>query len=101
VEIELLTSGLLDELEGIVDDSERGEPEKVHLQKAHLLDRLHIEGGDDFIILCSVQRDKIQQWLWRDDDTGSVDARIAHQTFEPHSRVDHLPDLRLIVVSGL
>ena len=65
---------LLDELQGVLDDGERGQAEEVHLEKAELLEAAHVVLGDDFVFVRLVKRDEFFQRRRRDDDTGRVDA---------------------------
>ncbi len=61
LQIEPFAAGLHDQPQGVVDDGEGGEPEEVHLQQAQLFDRLHVVGGDDFVVLRTMQRNKVGQ----------------------------------------
>ena len=54
----------LDELEAVVDDGERGEAEEVHLEQAHLLDGLHVVGGDDGLVFGACDGDELGQRPW-------------------------------------
>ena len=51
---------LLDQLEAIVDDRERGQAQEVHLEQAHLFDRLHVVGGYDFVVLGPVRVEPVR-----------------------------------------
>ena len=89
---------LLDELETVVDDSQRGEPKEVHLEQAHLLDGLHIVCGDEVVGLGECDGDKLCERLWRDDDACCVDARSTHKAFEAHGGVDDFTNLCVALV---
>jgi len=89
---------LLDELEGVIENGERGEAEEVHLQQAKLFDGAHVEGGDDFVVLGAVERDEFGEGLGGDDDPGGVYAGIPHQAFELPGGVEELADLRVGLV---
>ena len=65
-------------------------PKEVHLEQAHLLDRLHVVGGDDFLVLCTRHRNQLGERLRRDHDTCGMNAGAANQTFKPHRSVDQL-----------
>ena len=71
-----------DQLQGIINDGERGEPQEVHLQQAHFFDRLHVIGGHDFIVFGLVKRNKFFEWLRRNHYSGCMDAGIPHQSFQ-------------------
>ncbi len=86
---------LLDELQAVVDDGEGRQAEEVHLEKAHLLDGLHVVGGDDGFVLGAGDGDEFGERLGRDDDAGGVDACSADEAFEAHRGVDQLLDLRV------
>ena len=53
----LLRSLLGDQLQRVVENGERRQAQKIHLQQAHLFNGHHVEGGDDFVVLGFVQRD--------------------------------------------
>ena len=73
-QIQLLTSRLRNELDGVVKNRECREPEEVHLQQAQLLDGHHVEGGHDFVVFCFVQRDEFRQRPGRDDHASGMHA---------------------------
>src|SRR5258708_7714733 len=54
-QFQLLPAGLRNQLDGVIENRQRGKPEKIHLQQAELLDRDHVERGHDFVVLCLVQ----------------------------------------------
>ena len=54
---------LLDHLQRVVDDRERGEAEEVHLEKRQLLEAVHVVLGDDFVAVGAVERDELLQRL--------------------------------------
>ena len=72
----------------VVNDGQRGEPKKVHLEQAQLLDRFHVIGGDDFVVLAAADRHQFGERLGRDHHAGGMHARSAHQPFELARGVD-------------
>ncbi len=92
--VDRLTAIALDELEAVVDDGEGGEAEKVHLEKAHLLDGLHVVGGDDGFVFGARYRHQLGERLWRDDDAGGVDAGAANEALKAQGGVDEFLDRR-------
>ena len=56
-QIKLNVSRLLNQAECAFEDGKRGEAEKIHLEQTDFLDRLHIEGSHNFVVLCLMQRD--------------------------------------------
>ena len=60
---ELDAAVLLDQLERVVDERERGEAEEVHLEKAELLETVHVVLGDNFVFVGAVERDQFLQRL--------------------------------------
>jgi hypothetical protein len=83
-----VTAHLLDELDGIVENGERGKTEEVHLQQAHLLDGHHVEGSYDFIVLRFMERDQFRQGTRRNHHACRVHARIADEPFELQSGIE-------------
>ena len=99
--IDLVAALALDQLQAVVDDGERGQPEEVHLEQAHLLDGLHVIGGDDCVVLGARDGDQFGERLGRDDHAGGVHAGAAHQAFESLRGVDQFPDLGVALVGRL
>ncbi len=89
-----------DELEAVINDGQGGEAEKVHLEKAHLLDGFHVVAGDDSVVFCAGYGDQLGQWLRCDDDAGGVDPGASDEAFEAESGVDKLSDLGVFVGEG-
>ncbi len=73
----------LDFVERVADESQRAQPEEVHLEEADTLDLLHRPLGDDFVLLALVERHELGQRLGRDDDAGGVDRGVAGHALEP------------------
>ena len=96
--------GLLDEVEGRLDDREVAQPEEVHLQQPELLDPVHLVLGDDRRVGgigprlgLALDRQVLGEGLLRDHDRRGVDAVLAAQALEALGHVDH----RLRVGVGL
>ena len=95
----------LDDVERVLDHVEVAQPEEVHLQKAHRLDRLHRELRDGAVDLVAVlvglvgvrqlHGDEVGQRLGRDDHRGGVDRGVADDALEP---LRHLDDLMRVGV---
>ena len=60
VQIDLLAAVLLDQLHGVVEHGERGQPQKIHLQQAEALERLHVVLRRDFIAVGLVNGNEIR-----------------------------------------
>ena len=58
-EHELDAAVLLDQLERVVDDGERGQAQEVHLEKRELLQPAHVVLGDNFVPVGLVERDQV------------------------------------------
>ena len=86
-------AGLHDQLERVGKNRQRGQPEKIHLQQAHLFDGHHVEGGDDFVVLGLVQRDEIGERARRDHHSSCVHSGVAHQPFQLSRRLDQFANL--------
>ncbi len=63
---------LLDQFQRIVDQRERGETEKVHLEKPQFVEAVHVVLGDDFLAVCAIQRDECFQRLGRNHHAGRM-----------------------------
>src|ERR1035437_241718 len=87
-EIDLDALRGLDQLERVVDDGEGGQAEEVHLQQAHLLNRLHVIRRDDGLVFGTGDRDQFRERLGRNNDARGMHTCAAHQAFEAHGRVD-------------
>ena len=90
-----------DQLERVIENGQRGQSKEVHLEQAHLLDRDHVEGGDDFVVLGLVQRNQFDERPRRNHHTRRVHARVADQSFEFPGGVQQLPHLWIFVVGLL
>src|SRR5262249_11013555 len=59
-QIEFHATRLLDEAQCVFKNCERGKPKKIHLEQTNLLNRLHVECCDDFVVLRLMQRNEIR-----------------------------------------
>ena len=99
-EIEVDALRQFDQLERVVNDGQRGQTEEVHLQQAHLFDRLHVVRGDNGIVLGARHRHKFGKRLGRNHHARGVNTRAAHQSLQPHRRVNQLADLGVFIRRG-
>ena len=47
------------DLQGVVDDGERAQPQEVHLEQPEALDHVHVPLGDDLVLGRLVERDQL------------------------------------------
>ena len=86
----------LDQVEGALDHREVPQPEEVHLQKAELLDPVHLVLGDEgrqrgFLPALGLSLDGqvLGERIAGDDHCGSVDTVLAAQVLESSCHVHH------------
>jgi hypothetical protein len=95
---------LADVLDGLVDDTQVPQPEKVHLDQAHGFAGRVVEAGDLHAVRgAHVQRDAVGELRLGQDHRGGVHAGAAGEALHPAGCVDdplhvlfvvvHLPDL--------
>ncbi len=96
---------LFDEVEGHLDDREVAQPEKVHLQKAEILDTVHLVLGDDRGVArigaglgLALDGEVLGQRLVGDHHGGGVDAVLAAEPLEALRDVDHQLGVRVLLV---
>ena len=96
---------MFDEVEGHLDDREVAQPEKVHLQKAKVLDAVHLVLRDDRGVArigaglgLALDGQVLGQRLVGDDDGCGVDAVLAPQALETLGDVDHELRVRVLLV---
>ena len=77
-----------DHLDRIMDDGEISKPQKIHLEKAELLDLIFFVLRLDEIIRRELDRHVLIDRLRADDDTGRVRAGISGKPFEVEAVVD-------------
>ncbi len=92
--------GRFDQLQRIINDRQRRQAQKVHLEKTHLLNRLHVVRRNDRIVLRARHRHKLRQRLRRNHHACRMHARPAHQPFQPHRGIDQLANLRVFIGSS-
>ena len=97
--------GLAHELAGALDDGQGRQPQKVHLEQAHLLDRGPVPLGHQHVLralgAAGGQRHQVLEGLGRDDQPGGVDAAVPGDPLEFPRRVDDLADLFVVLVQLL
>ena len=80
VDVEALAGGLFDEIERVLDDRQRLQPEEVHLQQAEVAQRIHRVLRDDFVrVRAGGERHNIRERLRADDHAGRVRRRRCGQ----------------------
>ena len=85
-----------------VENCQVPEAQEVHLQQAGLLDGRAVPLRDDVLFARDrLQGDVTVQRFVGDDDTGCVRAGAAGEPLQPYRHVDHLPNLRILVVGFL
>ena len=62
-EVQLFAARFFNQLHAVVNDGERGEPEKIHFQQADFLQVVHRILGRDFILVALVKRNDFLQRL--------------------------------------
>ncbi len=83
VEVDLDASLLLDEVDGLAQDGQVGEPQEVELQQAQRLDAVHLVLGHQPVGVRRVlQRHQLRQRLAADDHAGRVRGRVARDALE-------------------
>jgi hypothetical protein len=75
-----------------LQDVERDEPQEVDLEQAHLLDRVHVELGRDFVLVGAVERQELDDGARRDDHAGGVHPGVAGEPLEALGDLDHPRD---------
>src|SRR5450631_4051708 len=101
LQIDFRVPVLLDQLYAIVNDRQRGQAEKVHLQKSQLLDGLHVVRSHNFVVLVERNGHQLRQRLRRNNHACRVYSRSAHQALQLARRVDQLTNRRLGFVGSL
>ena len=91
---------LLDLLLRVLDYRQVPQAQKVHFQKAQLLDGGHGILGHDGIIVPG-QGNIAAHGIRRNHNTGCMGGGISRHTFQTHGRVDQLPDPGISVVHFL
>ena len=89
---------LLDQLQRVVDQRERGQAQEVHLQKLQLLQAAHIELRDNFFPVGAVERDEFLQRLRRDHHAGGVHRAVARHAFQAQRDLQDLGHARIFAL---
>ena len=88
IDVDLHAETLAHRRDRRLENVERDEAEEVDLEQTHLLDRVHVELGRDFVLVGAVQREVFDDRPRRDDDAGGMDAGVAREAFEPLGDLD-------------
>src|SRR5467141_2688131 len=91
---------LEDQLQRIRKNGERGQPQEIHLQQAHLLDGDHVEGSDNFVVLGAVQGDEVGERARSNDHSGRMHAGITHHSLEFSRSLDQLTNLSIFSIAS-
>ncbi len=99
-QIDDVAGRLLDVLDGVVEQRQRAETEKVHLQQTDPLDLLHRPLRRDLavVLLAPVEGHELGQRFRRDHDAGGVDGRVTRHAFEPLRDFEQLVDARVVLL---
>ncbi len=87
---------LAKQLERQLDDREVAEAQDVHLEKAELLDGVHLVLRDDVVVVGALQRRVVDERLAPDDDGGCVYTGLSAQALELARRVEHASRVSLL-----
>ena len=85
----------LDQTECVLDDIERGEPEKIHFEEGQFLQAHHVVFGDDFVFVGLVKRDQIFERDRGNYHAGRVHAAVARHPLNFLRNLQHLGDARI------
>ena len=84
----------------VVDDGQVAQTEKIHLQKAQLLDGSHGELGHDGVVVAS-QRHVVRHGIFRNDHAGGVGGGVSGHALQGPGGVDELFHALVAVVKLL
>ena len=98
VERQRLALRLADVGHGVVEQGQRAQPEKVHLEQADPLDLLHGPLRGDLVLLALVERRELGDRLRRDDDAGRVHRGVPGHALQPARHANQLLDPRVAPV---
>ncbi len=98
LECDVLATCLCYEFQRVIENGERGKPEEIHLQQAHLLDGDHVERSDNFVVFGLVQGNELGQRTRRNDYSRGMHAGVADQAFQLARGIQQLPDLAVAFV---
>ena len=88
---------LLDQLQRVVDNRQRRQPEEVHLEKPQLLQHLHLELRDNFVFVGLVQRNDVGQRHRRNHYARRMHAGVPRHPLQPLRDVQHLFHARVLL----
>lgn len=89
-------------IDGVFNDGECFQSEKIHLQQSEVAEWIHGVLGDDFrLVAAASEGDDVGERFAADDDAGCVGGGIARKPFEGKAVVDHAADIVFGLVSLL
>ena len=93
---------IFNQIDRPLDDAERLQAQKVHLQQPHLFDRRAFKLRNQIIRTgLFIQRQKIRQRLIGDHHAAGVYRGVPGQSFQPSADINHLVRLLVLVVGLL
>ena len=102
VRIDALAGRLLDQIDGLGEDRQVPQAEKIHLQEARRLDVAHRPLRDDVgLVLHAAERHVFGQRLVGDHDGRGVRADVAGQPFDLAGQVEHFAGFGVGVIDPL
>ncbi len=87
---------LLDQRDGILNNIERGEPEKIHLEERQLLQSHHVVLGDNFVFAGLAKGNEFPQRHRRNDDARGVHPGVARHAFHFAGHFQHFFQARIL-----
>ena len=87
----------LDQPHGIAEHGECGQAQKIHLQQADALERIHVVLRGDFVFVRLVERNDFGERPRRNHHSCRVRRRVPSQSFQPQRHLNHLFDLFVLL----
>ena len=87
IEVNLVTIDLANDPQTVINDSQVGQPQKVHLQQSHILDLGSRELSSDHTLLRHLQWNNINQRLRGNHSSTSMNAMTSDRTFQLSGKV--------------
>ncbi len=86
----------LDQRHRVLNNIERGEPEKIHLEKRQLLQAHHVVLGDNFVFAGFAERHKLPERHRRDHHARRVHAGVARHPLHFARHFQHFLEPRIL-----
>ena len=86
----------LDQLQRVVDDGERGQPQKIHLEQIELFQPDHVVLRDNFVFVGLVERNQLLERRGRNHHARRVHAGVARHPFQALRDVQHFLHARVL-----